>query len=268
MTAKTNAPHYNKIHKFFNQGKNIIIGGFYDGKIEVIYLEEKGERKRETIFPFSEEEPILCIELTKNEEFLFLGNSVGNIAIYRIIQDKENSNFNFILFRKIFNQKKAISDIDINLDLNILATSSINGNINLYTWPLCKLFRVIKTPKYDYFKCSKIFLSESSLPSVIIILEKKDDKEILSYSINGEFLLSIKESKNISNVVKIKNLNSYEYLAYFIYDELKIINLPSLSIHLKININNYGFIFIAVNNDLNTIFGINEDGTQILAIKS
>ena len=258
----------NKIYKFFNQGKNIIIGGFYDGKIEVIYLEEKGERKRETIFPFSEEEPILCIHITKNEDYLFLGNSVGNMAIYQIIQDKENSNFNFILFQKIFNQKKSISDIDINLDLNILATSSINGNINLFTWPLCKLFRVIKTPKYDTFKCSKIFLSESSLPSIIIILEKKDEKEILSYSINGEFLMSIKESKNISNVVKIKNLNSYEYLAYFVYDELKIINLPSLSTHLKINMNNYDCKFIAINNDLNTIFGISEDGTQIQTIKS
>ena len=99
-------------------------------------------------------------------------------------------------------------------------------------------------------------------------MEKKDEKEILSYSINGEFLMSIKESKNISNVVKIKNLNSYEYLAYFVYDELKIINLPSLSTHLRINIYNYDCKFIAVNNDISTIFGISEDGTQIQTIKS
>ena len=60
------------------------------------------------------------------------------------------------------------------------------------------------------------------------------NNEILSYSINGELLLTLNESKNISNIIKFKNINSYEYLAYFINNELKILNLPSLSIHLFI----------------------------------
>ena len=258
----------NKIIKFCQEGKNLIIGGFYDGKIEIIYFEEKLERKKDKIYPFSEEEPILSIELTKNEDYLFLGNTMGNIAIYKI--DWENESY--ILYKKLFNQKLSISDININLDLNILATSSIKGTINLYTWPLCKLFRVVKVHTYDnnYF-CSKIFLSESSLPSIIIIIEKENNNEIFSYSINGELLLSLNENKNMSNIIKFQNINSYEYLAYFIGNELKILNLPSLSLHLKLNIQDnisFYFKFITINKELDTIFGISENGTQIQVIRS
>ena len=95
------------------------------------------------------------------------------------------------------------------------------------------------------------------------------NNQFLSYSINGELLLALNESKNISNIIKFKNINSYEYLAYFINNELKILNLPSLSIHLKLNMqNNFFFKFIAINNELDTIYALNEDGTQIQVIRS
>ena len=165
--------------------------------------------------------------------------------------------------------------MDINLDLNIFATSSIDGNVNLFTWPLCKFFRVIKAPtkigsSNNIDKCTNIFLVESTLASIIIIIERKNIMEIMSYSINGEFLLNVKENKNISNIIKFKNLNSYEYLALFIGDEMKIFNLPSLSVHLKIALqnNSIDFKFIAINADLNSIFGINDNGTQIQVIQS
>ena len=194
----------NKTFKFCQEGKNLIVGGFYDGKIEITHLDENLEIKKDIIYPFSEEEPILCIELINDEDYLFLGNTMGNIAIYKIDWEKES----YILYKKIFNQKISISDININSDLNILATSSIKGVINLYTWPLCKLFRVIKVQAYNNnYICSKIFLSESTLPSIIVIIEKEMNNEILSYSINGELLLALNESKNISNIIKFKNIN-------------------------------------------------------------
>ena len=93
------------------------------------------------------------------------------------------------------------------------------------------------------------------------------NNEILSYSINGELLLALNESKNISNIIKFKNINSYEYLAYFINNELKILNLPSLSILFKLNMQN-NFQFISINNEIDTIYGVNEDGTQIQVIRS
>ena len=71
---------------------------------------------------------MLCIELTNDEDYLFLGNTMGNIAIYKIDWEKESYN----LYKKVFNQKMSIPDININLDLNILATSSIKGVILIH----------------------------------------------------------------------------------------------------------------------------------------
>ena len=86
------------------------------------------KREKDIIYPFSEEEPILCIELINNEDYLFLGNTMGNFAIYKIELEKES----YIIYKKVFNQKMSISDININLDLNILATSSIKGVILIH----------------------------------------------------------------------------------------------------------------------------------------
>ena len=258
----------NKTIKFCNFGKIVIVGGFYDGLIQIIYLEDKIEKKRKDIYPFTEEEePILSIGINNDETFMILGNAIGSIAIFKI--DLENDKWQ--LFKKRYHQMSPISDININNDLNIFATSSIDGYINLYTLPLCKLVRSIKIPLHleKNGKCNYIFLAESSLPSIVIITEDDDKCELFSYSINGKFLAKSKEDKSLECPIKIKDLNSFEYLVYYakLYNHINIINLPSLSIQIVIEIN---FIVksLCVNDDLSTIYLINDEGNQIHAIKS
>ena len=79
------------------------------------------------------------------------------------------------------------------------------------------MIRSIKVPidnekngKFNY-----VFLSESSLPSIIMITENDNNCEILSYSINGKFLAKSKEDKSLECPIKIKDLNSFEYLVYY-----------------------------------------------------
>ena len=161
-----------------------------------------------------------------------------------------------------------ISDININNDLNIFASCSIDGYINLYTLPLCKLVRSIKIPLVleNNEKCNFIFLSESSLPSIIIITEDNGKCDILSYSINGRFLASIKEDKTFECPIKIKDLNSFEYLAYYANSKINIINLPRLTLQFSIEVKN-NFKNLCINDDLTAIYIINEDGTQINVIR-
>ena len=254
----------NKVFKFCNSGKTFVVGGFYDGRIEIIHLEEKYDKTRKEIYPFSEEEPILSINIDTEETFMILGNCIGNIAIYQIDIEKDI----WKLYKKIFNQMNSISDININNDLNLFSTSSIDGFINLYTLPTCKLIRAIKCPidSKNSGKCNYIFLSESSLPSLTIITEDINNCEIFSYSINGTFLNSLKEDKSLDSPLKIKDLNSIEYLVYYSNSSVSIRNLPSLSLQIIIkDIFNVKFLF--VNEDLSTIYSINEDGTQMQAIK-
>ena len=254
----------NKVIKFCNYGKTLVIGGFYDGRVEIIYLEEKAEKSRKELYPFSEEEPILSITINEEETFMILGNCIGNIAIYEI--DFQCNKWK--LYKKIFNQMTSISDININSDLNLFATASVDGFINLYTLPVCKLVRSIKCPieSKNNGKCNYLFLSESSLPSIIIIIEDNNNCEIFSYSINGKLLNSFKEDKNLESPLKIRDLSSMEYLVYYSNCSISIRNLPSLSLQIIIN-NIFNVKFLYMSEDLSTIFSINEDGTQIQSIK-
>ena len=255
-----------KIIKFCNFGTTLVMGGFYDGRIEIIYFEDKVEKNRKEIYPFSEEDPILSISINEDETFMILGNSIGNIAIYNI--DVEDDKWE--LHKKIFNQMSPIIDININNDLNLFATASLDGFINLYTSPLCKLVRSIRIPinKEESGKIRYIFLSESSLPSIIVVTEDVKDCHILSYSINGKFLYSLKEDKSFSCPIKIKDLNSYEYLAYYSKSQIHVLNLPSLSLQIQIALDKVSNIkSLCFNENLSAIYCINEDGSQILAIK-
>ena len=255
----------NKIIKFCNYGMTMIIGGFYDGKIEIINIDDKNEKSRKEIYPFSEEEPILNISIDNNEKYMILGNTIGNIAIYNI--DLENDKCE--LYKKIFNLLSPISDINISNDLNLFAISTLDGFVNLYTWPLCKLVRSIKAPidKDNNGKINYVFLSESSLPSIIMVIEDEKKCDIFSYSINGSFLKSVTEEKDMSYPIKLKDINSYEYLVYYSNSDIKIINLPSLTIEFSIK-SNSKVVYLCINDDLTAIYTYNEDGTQIQAIKS
>ena len=154
-------------------------------------------------------------------------------------------------------------------DLNLFATASIDGYVNLYTLPLCKRVRSIKVPidNENHGKFNYVFLSESSLPSIIMITEKGETYEIFSYSINGQLLVNCQD-KNMESPIKVKDLNSLEYLIYYANNnEINIRNLPSLCLQITI-----GNIFnsirnLVINEDLSSLFAINEDGSQIQAIR-
>ena len=254
----------NKIIKFLNSGNIVVVGGYYDGRFEIIYLDDKIEKERKTFYPFYEEEPILSICISDDETLMILGNSIGSFAIYKI--DIHNNKWN--LFKANFHQMSPISDININNELNLFATATINGYINLYTLPLCKLVRSIKSPLdiENNGKCNYILLSESSLPSIIVINQDKYNCHILSYSINGKLLNCFKEDKAMGFPLKIKDLNTFEYLVYYANSQINIRNLPSLSLQIVIkSITNVKSL--CVNDDLTAIYAISEDGAQIQVIK-
>ena len=242
---------------FFNNGKDLVIGGFYDGKIILTNFSKKEEQIE--IIPFKDEKPILSIEIDKEEKFIFIGNSIGNVLVYKINQDNKND------WKKhcfLTDQNSSISHIKCNDELNVWASLSHDGCICLYTLPLCKLIRCIKAPVKNY---SYVFLSDSPLPC-IVLLSDEDNNEILVYSINGKLIFKRNEYNKILSPMIIKDIYSYDYLVYIGDDNINILSLPKLDVEVTIN-NLPEINYICASEDKTTLYAINKDGSETFIIK-
>ena len=166
----------------------------------------------------------------------------------------------------ITDQQSAISHLVCNEELNLWASTSIDGYINIYTIPLCKLIRCIKVPTT---KCNYAFLSAFPLPSIIIICEAgEEDKqsEIFIYSINGHLFMKQIEQSLINSPQIIKDINSSDYLAYIDLNNIIIRSLPDLIIQIRIE--DLPEIYaICPSEDNKVLYAINKSGDEIYVIK-
>ena len=258
MSEFYNPNKYNgKAFHFCKNLKTLMMGGFYDGKVQIFPLDPKIGPLQ--IIPFSDRSPIISISVDQEEEFAFFGNNIGNIRI--ITLDKEPSKYKF--YQTITDHMSAISYIDCNSELNLWASASIDGYINLYRLPLSKLIRSIKVPTK---KCDYVFLSASPLPSIVIITEEKNVSEIFVYSINGKELLRQKEQALIYCPIIITDLNKNDYISYILNDSVIIRSIPTLIRQSCIDgIPNLYAIYPC--EDMKILFATNRSGSEIYIIK-
>ena len=247
----------NKCIQFFNHGKAIVMGGFYDGKLMVYSIENK--KNNVELYPFIEEKPILSVEIDKEENYLFLGNSIGNICIYQIESDFKK----WIKIHFKTDQISPISHINCNNDLNLWLSTTIDGYINIYTLPSCKLIRCIRVSTK---KCSYAFLSSSPLPSIIVISDEENNSEIYVYSINGNFMFKQQEYFHMTNPILIKDINSFEYLVYAGRDNIIIRKLPNLDIQVNIDCLP-GVHTLCITDDNKTVFTVDKNGKKVVLLK-
>ena len=244
-----------KAIQFCNKGKILVMGGFYDGKIVIFNLEGK---KQVELIPFNDDCPILSLHIPQDEDYLLVGNSVGNVAIYKIEPDINN----WKQIKIIPDQKSAISHIYCNSDLNMWVSTSIDGYINLYTLPLCKLARTIKVSSHN---CSYSFLASSPLPSIVIINDESNS-EIRVYSINGKLMYKHELYFKLSNPILIKDLNSNENLAYIGKDGITILSLPTLETLINVNMKS-SITTIFTSEDRKSLYCINKTGSDVHIIR-
>ena len=250
-----------KICVFLDQGKSIILGGYYDEKVILIYTDP--EIKIKELVPFKEDIPICSITLSKDENYLFIGNMKGNIKIYQKEENDEGGLYEWIPFNKTNNQMSEISHINYNSELNLWCSASIDGYIDIYSFPLCKLLRCIKLPTNI---CKYIFLSSSPLPCIIAICKEKLENIIYVYSINGKFLYKQIEQNSILSPNIIKDLNSNNYLVYICNNSICIRTLPNLIIQVLIE-DLPGIYCIFTNINKSILYATNRNGSEIYVIK-
>ena len=255
----TNDAQFNKDIIYLKKLKILIIGGYYDGKINLYSFDDKqliGE-----LYPFELEYPITSISVGTDEDYLIVGNSIGNIVVYKI-----NSDINkWEIIKKINDQVSSISHINCNSDLNLWLSTTIDGYINLYTLPLCKLARTIKISTK---KSSYAFLSSSPLPSIIIINDETNNSEIIVYSLNGKQISNLQLYYQLSNPIIINDLNSNEYLSYIGKESISIVSLPHLELIANIDIkSNIDINNMFISQDKLSLYCINESGNKVYVIR-
>jgi WD40 repeat protein len=245
----------NKAMTFFGHGKMVIMGGFFDGKVIFSPLDGKGPSKVE--IPFKDESPVLSITCDKDEDFIFMGNTTGNVCVYKNIDDEYKNVY------LLSDHNSAISHIFCSDELNMLATASIDGYICLYTLPLCKLVRNLKIPTGNI---SYVFLSDSPLPSIIVISDENNNSQIYVYSINGKFYTKKEEYFQILNPILTKDLDSNDYLVCIGNDNIYIIGIPDLIVKVQIE-KIFNIHSICFSEDNKTLYAINKKGTEVTVIK-
>ena len=235
----------------YNNEKYIIKGGFWDSHLEINSLfnehekkdkeKEKEERIATNIFePMYG--PIEIMKMTSDEKFLFCGSKYGNIIIYGV--DGPNLKVKKVLY----DHSDAITSISINENLNMFATTSRDGYINLYILPSFTIVRSIllsveidyklnfenfeKNKKDEFIYASDIFLSSTPLPCCTIYL--LENHIFKTYTINGELIYQEEESEYTGNIkcpIIFKNILFNDFLIYGTEDGfIKIRSFPDMKL--------------------------------------
>ena len=143
--------------------------------------------------------------------YIFTGDVLGNIVIYkykpREIYSNEKNNFNsglinekgqksnmipdYKIMKKITDHYKQIKYIDYNPRLNLFLSYSLDGFINIYVFPKCKLVRSIKFTDFNKEILEKVALVSNPFPMIFA----HDKKYMYTLSLNGE-LIKKEEIKN------------------------------------------------------------------------
>ena len=258
----SNNSNNNKVFEICNKGKTIIMGGFYDEKIKINFIGIESfstDINSIELIPFNEDSAIITVAVDKDEEYLLLGNNKGNVALYKI--NLEEKKIDKLL--TLSNQMSPINYIHCNSILNLWVSTSIDGYINLYTLPLCKLVRTIKVQAK---KCSYAFLISSPLPSVVVICDEGGNSDLYVYSINGNIISKKQEYFQIDKPIIMRDANFNEYIAYLGKDCVYILGLPNLELIVNIDgIKNAHSM--CTNEEMTILYVLNKNGSEITLIR-
>ena len=204
-------------------GKYIIKGGFFDSKF-MIYNTDNSQHS--FIFLDNESRVTNIITDNENEKFVYIGTSTGRLFIYSINQNNKSIN-DLLIFEDMLNDhNQNINYMFCDTNLNVFSTVSSDKTCNIYTYPLLRLFRVIKPSNQFYF--DYVFISNSPLPSIILYCKKI--KMFYVYSINGGFIIKkSNKNKQLYSPKVIKDNYHRDYLFFGTNDGCIIyIRLPLL----------------------------------------
>ena len=221
----------------YNNNKYMIKAGFWDGRIEMnsLVLDQKEKTYAKKNY-YVKEGPVLLMEITKDEKILICGTKTGCLICFSI------EKFSLNLIKKLYSHSDEITSININDNLNMFATSSLDGYINLHILPNFELVRSIKICNTninsynendsEFYYANNVFLSSSPVACVTVFISSK--RLFRSFTINGEFIEEIQETNNLNYIKCPIIFNDLDFQDYIIYGTddgtIKIRKFPHLEL--------------------------------------
>ena len=238
---------YNYPIILFNNNTQIIKGGFWDGRLEFFSLKNTNinekEAKNFVYFNKIYFTPIIVMKLNRKEDTLICGTKLGLVYVYNLFNNEKICKIT--LKKTIYDHYNEITSLYISNELHLFITTALDGYVNIYKLPSCKLIRTIKinvenNDKICYY-ASNAFISYCPLPSITLYINKL--KIFKNYSINGTLINEINEEDGSSLILSpIVFHDLYNKNAFLIYGTengyIKIRAFPNMYLKNKMLINN------------------------------
>ena len=264
-----NISHINNPIIIFDNGKYLIKGGFWDGRIELnsINNEPKEENISYTIFNnYGGGITEMCI--SGKEKFLLCGTKEGFLVIY-ILKNRKLE-----LKNNLFIHSEPIISISVNDNLNMFATSSKDGYVMIHTMPKFNLVRSIHIPsqfdaEQEFLYADKVFLACYPLACIVLFISKRNLFRV--YTLNGSFICDVIENENSKSIKCAQIFTDFDFQSYLIYGTddgfVKIRKFPYMELVNSINpFNNcHSIETICLSDDLKYCFAYSS-GNEIAVI--
>ena len=136
--------------------------------------------------------------------------------IYESTKEKSQENNSETILIKLSDHYKQIKYIDYNPRLNLFLSYGLDGYINLYIFPNCKLIRTIKVK--DITKSDDVLIKIALISNPYPMIFFHDTNYIYILTINGDLINKRENQKNttiipcIDKVLGLSNDSIYEYI--------------------------------------------------------
>lgn len=210
--------------EIIQQGKVIIRGGFWDGRLSI----RKTSAKEESTCRWNHHSTITCIEVDELEKHAITGGKEGDVFLWQVEGEHLHPRWNFI------DHNEQVTSVAISSHLHIFASCSLDGTCNLYSLRKGRLIRVVNLPNNAPANIVKI----SQAAPAKIILFSSALSGIFTYSVNGAELCRVQEKvKLFSSALVITDMQQRDFLIYGCENgEIIIRNAGTLALIRKISL--------------------------------
>ena len=155
----------------------LILSGFWDKSLLVLNVFDN--TKSFTIKNKYDNSSITYIDKDKYNTMIYLVTHKGSLLVYKVTKIQSNMKLDFHLGRHDHNTQ--ITSLLVNNTLQVIVTSSYDGTVNIYSYPLIKHINSIQCE--SNFNISNVIISSCPLP--VIVVYSYDKKRFIVFTING-----------------------------------------------------------------------------------